>query len=357
MNISIFDSEESEIEFEHKFDNLQSMIFIADTLVLWVNAAWANMFTLDVETLADEQLLAYNLSLYKNNKKSVEEFESVGQFLKSAKKVKKIKLKSKEGLYVFNRYMTGIKLMKNSMTFVHKGFVKFHQLEELYPFVGDGIWQVPFVDYINDPKKEDVFIQPICEKMQQRDNLFVLDEKLEDFYLHSILEAPENTACDFIKIPLWEIQLAKELTYNQIKYTRDDLQPALLPFKTNLKELSEALIGINFLPENMARIKQLCGEKLLEHIAPVQQSLNDSLYLSHLRNQSAENTDSKLFLGIASAEMLLNYFDKIKLVQPYVISEIKQRLARHFDLKASCIFSYLQIHPSSIIPPETNASQ
>ena len=357
MNISIFDSDTSEVYFFNKFHQVHAVICIADTVYSFANSEWSSMFHLDLDKTPDDMIIALFKRTFakdKNTAKFVEKYEELTSMIKQGKKLKQ---KQKEMLLVLARIKPVVDLPKRRLKEMQTKLSETAKLNEVKKFFEENIWQIPYSSIKLDAKKEDVYIQPIYEKMLQRDNLFSLDEKLEEFFTPTLLDAPETTDFDFIKIPLWEIQLAKELTYNQIKYTRDDLQPALLPFKANLKELSEELIGINFLPENMARIKQLCREKLLEHIAPVQQSLNDSLYLSHLRNQSAENTDSKLFLGIASAEMLLNYFDKIKLVQPYVISEIKQRLARHFDLNASCIFSYLQIHPSSIIPPETNASQ
>ena len=189
MNISIFDSDESEIEFKNKFNDIQSMIFIADDIVLCANAPWANSFTFDVERLSNEQLIAYNFGIYRFDKPNIAKIKHIGNVLKATQKVKNSKFKNKQALKETIQYINGVNMLKESIIKNHKGFIKHYNLVEINTFIGDGIMHIPFLDYIADPKKEDVFIQPIYQKMLERDNLFGLDEKLEEFFTPALLDA------------------------------------------------------------------------------------------------------------------------------------------------------------------------
>jgi len=135
----------------------------------------------------------------------------------------------------------------------------------------------------------------------------------------------------------------ESLSYTQLKYTREDFKPALLPFKLNLKELSDEIFSIPFLPENRSQLKQLSRDNLMHLTEPIQQAINASLYISQIKNSSAENTGLRFCMGIASAETLIGYFEKTKTVLPYVAEEIRQQTARHIDLKSSYLFAYFEI--------------
>jgi len=207
------------------------------------------------------------------------------------------------------------------------------------------------LSFSSEIKKEDVFIQPITESITQRESIVSVDSKIEEFFPFTTLDSTDKNDFDFIKIPIWDIPSTEHLPFDKLKYTREDLQTAVLPFKTHLKELSETLFPISFIPENIQQIKQLCQEILNEHIAPVQQSIYDSLYIQQLLSQSPGIPKLKLCLGIASAETLIDYYDKTTVVLPYVITQIKEQASRHIDLKSSYVFTYFEI-PKEIFVDE-----
>ncbi len=354
MNINIFDSPTSIIPFHKILINIRSYIFITETITLNDSSAWANMLNVDLNSISDKMAIDFGKWVYKREKQEYEMICTLEDLLLSLKKIRQVKHKDKSMMLVLGNFNIRMANLKQSLKGTLDLFFDFYKIAELRQFIDDKIWSVPFLSYVPDTKKEDVLLQIYFETFLNRNNIIAMDDKLTEYFTCTMLDEDETTVCDFIKIPLWDIPVAEGLTYNQIKHTRADLKPKMMPFTNDLNELAEAFKTIQFLPKNIQTIKELCRKKLSEHIMPMQQSIDDSLYLSHLRNQSAEDMCSKLFLGIASANMLIDYYEKAEIIQPYVASEIKQRLARHVDLKSCYLFTFMNIHSMYGIAPDTN---
>ena len=244
-------------------------------------------------------------------------------------------------------FRTGEKLYRSAMAGEFDEFLIYHGVKELQPFLSDKSWQVPPIDFRNDPNKEDVYIQPISKTIIGRSAIPGFDSVIEEFFSHTSIHSSDNTAADFIQIPLWHFPITEKLNYAQIKHTRDHLQPTLLQFKNDLKELSQAIFPLPFSIENFALIKQLTNDKLLIYKEAIQQSIDESLYINKAKNQFSKDSGTTFCLGIASAETLLDYFEKTKTILPYVAAEIKQQVSRHFNLSSSFLFSYFIINTTN----------
>ena len=81
--------------------------------------------------------------------------------------------------------------------------------------------------------------------------------------------------------------------------------------------------------------------KIVSNAAKVQEAIDNSLYLSQIRNQMNSNCSVKFNLGITSVATLVDYYLRAEMIEPYVASEIKDRLKRTMNLDATCVFSYV----------------
>ena len=77
---------------------------------------------------------------------------------------------------------------------------------------------------------------------------------------------------------------------------------------------------------------------------PVQQAIDESLYLSKIKNNSPANYGLTFCLGIGSAETIVDFYQKNEIVEPYEANEIKNRISRHINLKSTYIFTYFEVH-------------
>ena len=345
MNINIFDGMESLIRYDSKFVQIRSYIFIAESITFTARDFDSNVHNLDIDTISDE--MTYEMGKLANY--DDEEFHAAIEDFKSlmplVKKTKNQKHKDKKMLWVLGTYREHLFDIKRNIKEVFRDGMEHYSVTNLLPFVKDKIWNIPLLSLFPDPKKEDDYIQPICETILHRKQIMGFDEILMKEYVATTLNYEDDDEGDFIKIPLWDVPVAEELTYDKIRYTRNDLQTTLKPFKAHLSELSDELAKIPFVLEHIPKIKNLCREKILDHIVPVQQAIDNSIYLSHQRNQSQEDTRSKLFLGVASNAMLVDYLEIFKIIAPYVATEVRERLYKQIDLMATRMFFFQDVHP------------
>ena len=185
------------------------------------------------------------------------------------------------------------------------------QVLSLIPFIEKNIWNVWFSDYNYDPTKEDWYIEELTTIIIEKKKIFAFDTMVEKFFKPTQLQGTEDHEFEFISIPLWNIPPLLSMTYEQLLHSRENLNLPLIPFKNDLRELSAQLFPLEFSSENMPQIRQLITEKIIPHQEPIQQRINESLYISQLRNTYAKDFYMTFCLGIMSAENLVNYYEMV----------------------------------------------
>ena len=88
----------------------------------------------------------------------------------------------------------------------------------------------------------------------------------------------------------------------------------------------------------------MCTEKIIPHISPLQQTIDECIYISKARNQLPKKFNLRLCLGIASADTIISFYEKTEVLLPYVSNEIKDQAGKHIDMKSSHIFVYCEIY-------------
>ncbi len=347
MDINIFDKSKEQKDRARKYINLRSYIFIANSVSFIMLDDESYMFNINYEKISHEDFLALSKLIWYRDNESLARIDINIALLPLIKKVKQMKHKTKEDLYVINGFQQCIKYYKQLVKEYYEGLMENYLAKELLPFHQENILRVPFMDLFSSEKSEDPYIQPICDAILNREYWLGFDETLYNHFDAMTLEETQDDGKDFIKIPFIKIPIAIEMPYKQIKYTRNELQPALKEFNTHLNQLRTELSEMEYVPENLERIKELCRVRLLPLQTPLQQSLDDSLYLSHLMKQNEKDTRSQLFIGISTADMLIEYFEIMNIIEPYVASEVRNRIGRHINLMSTQMFLYLEVHPDN----------
>ncbi|MEI8203746.1 MAG: hypothetical protein WCH34_12070 [Bacteroidota bacterium] len=344
MIIHHYDSYASKVEIYRKYICLHAYLLMVDNIQISDNSSWATLLTADIKTFSDEMILELSERYYEKVPQELEVILFIKETIPLIKKISRVKHKDRKSILLIEQYKTGIKLFKGSLVKGKEGYSNHFLITELLPFIDEKIWELNALDFMNNKKKEDVYIQPLSKSIIEREALMGLDFMIEQLYNFANFDTPANDCIDFIKIPLWRFPFTEKLNNAQINHSRNQLQPVVSQFKTHLKELSDAIFPLSFSTENLSEIKQLCHNKLIRHIAPVQQTIDESLYLIQAKKQFSENDGSTLCLGIASVETIINYFEKTETILPYVAEEIKQQVSRHFSLSSSMLFSYFEIN-------------
>ncbi len=344
MEIHYYDSYASKVEIYRKFASLHSFIHLVDSIQIIDNSAWATVLTADIRAFSDEKIIELSMEFFEKVPETLEIIKFMKETFPFIKKLRSEKHKPRQSILLIENFNIGIKHFKSGFEKDKKGFSDNFMLTELLPFIDQKIWQINALDFMINLKKEDIFIQPISKSIIEGNAILGLDTMIEEFFSFINYDSPENTGFDFIKIPLWHIPVTENLNNAQINHSRNHLQPALATFKTHLKELSEEIFPLSFSPEHIPAIKQLIHNKLKAHISPIQQSIDENLYFCQAKKQFSEIFGTTLYLGIASADTIISYFEKTETILPYVASEIKHLVSKQFDVSSSMVFSYFEMN-------------
>ncbi len=343
MKIHIYNSQTSKYQLLYESNCLHPHLLIADTIMDCGLAGDVIGLNYCLPGMSDSAVVNYYVKVHCKEPESQEFARLITDACTTAKKVVKLKQKDKETMLFLGKYKSLVSKLKKEILAKNEYILSFYKLLELKPFVEKKVLIINHLNYFDEPNTEKLIIKEILNSIKNREAIISLDKSVDTIFKSSLIDSVDNEDCDFIKIPMWDIPPCYFLPYIQLNYTRENLKPALVPFKAKLKELSEELFDIKWKQENVPLIKQLCTEKLSNHIAPIQKAIGESLYLSPLKYNHTDFDNIKFCLGITSAETMVNYYEKNEIVEPYVASEIKHQLSRYIDLQSTYVFSYVEI--------------
>jgi hypothetical protein len=342
MKITYFDSEASILKFNNKFIKLRPYLLVSEIIYFGANSPWVNLFNADVDTFSDQMTFDLAKLIFARSEASMNIIADLEKSYPILKLAKNVKHKDRDTLNLIGFINNGIKILKRNLKKSNNEFLKIYNIVGFEKFNFDNIWQLLPIDCFKDPTKEDVFIQPISDLIIGRESLMSMDGICEGLFTFSLHDSANETGYDFIKIPLWHFPKLEDLNYAQLKYTRNDIQGILLPFMSKLAELSASIFSLPFTRENQTQIKYLYKTKISHLVDPIQNSIDESLYLLQMKNKYGNKDEFKFCLGITSAEILIDYYEKTQIILPYVANQIKQRVGRHIDLKANYVFTYIE---------------
>ncbi len=296
------------------------------------------------EKIPDEDIIRLFDQQFKDIEETRGDIEHVKRILPDVKNLKKIKHKDKNVLACLGLYNSHIRDFRRLLKFTYTDISKKLHLFEIIPFYDKKVFMLSYGENDKAGINEKKFLTKIADALIYRQKTFSLTNHIETFFPFQTITSPETDDCGFIKMPLWKFPFIVNTPFEHINYTREQLQPVLQAFKGHLKELQTEFFGIDFVPENFHQIEQYIIEKMIPLISPVQDAIDDNIYLSKLKNNSPENSGLVFCLGISSAETIVNYYEKNEIIEAFEANEINLRIARHIDLKSTYIFTYFEVH-------------
>jgi hypothetical protein len=324
---------------------LHPLLILADTVSYC--SPWSEFMMLyrSVEEFNESMTISvYKQILYQRKDEEMAsqmtEFEA---FIPTVKKIRKKKHKTKQELVLMMDFKKMLRAFKDDIRDFHSEMLSGVGLLQMEPFIADEIWNVDFKELSSNNSHEDDFIAKISTGIIEREYLLLFDFYVEKIFSHTLLDEVHDENYDFIKIPLWDMPPFADITYEQMKYTREQLQPHLEPLKEQLIGLSDLLTDVVYDRDNLSRITQLCMDEIHPYIGNVKNNIDESLYLCKMKNMFPEGLAMKFCLGITSNDNMVNYYEKLGIIEPYMANEIKQRISRNIDLHTSNIFCYFEL--------------
>ena len=252
-----------------------------------------------------------------------------------------LKNKDKKILEFIHRYKSLLNEIRKVYEFYITDRLGHFKVWELVKFYEEPCWELTIPLYDFNEKQESVYIKALEEIISSKIYILSFDRVVEQLFTFTNFAEIHEPTFDYIKIPLWHFPDVTEMVFAQLKYTHSDLNTALISFNEHYYACLEQLFDISFSKENYQKIVDFVGEEIMPFQESMQQAIDNSLYISQLRNKTQNAAKLIYNLGITSIENLIHYHERAELVEPYVATEMKNRLKRTMNLEATCVFSYV----------------
>ncbi len=340
MNITFINNFFSKINPEDEPKFLPIHLLIADKVSYISMVANIMILYQQVDEHPDEFMLHLFESNFSNSEEAIAAVAEMRSHFPVYKKLLKLKHKDKQSLSFIRNFKLALNVLRNDLKESHLKMNRHYGLSEFFPYYDSKIF-LPSIRYDKEISiKEDRIIAEIADAIINRDGIISITDHIETMFPFLIYNAEVIEDFKFIKIPLWKFPPVYNMPFEQHNYTRQQLLLALQPFNSALKELQNDFFSIGFTLENLSHFITSLNEKINPLIMPVQNEIDESLYLSSIKNNHPENSGLLFCLGVTSAETLINYYLQNEIIEPYIANEIKNRVARHFDLDTSNVFCY-----------------
>lgn len=330
------------VQFPAETAGIKLNIFIADEVMHASPVALMLLNYIYLPEYKDDLIIEEFRHQYKPDEGDNRMADKMKEMQRLLKSIPKQRQHTKEYLFHKGSFQKLVRLAKDVLKADKEEFLSSHSLLEVVPFRKEKVLKLFPMDR-GPEEKENVYIEDISYSMTMKETYLCVDEVIENLFNYKVLHAKTKGTPDFIKIPLWEFPFLIGLNYEQLKYTRDNLTTALVPFKEQLSELSGKLNSIPYSKESIGQIEQLYKDSVTPTVGSVQQHIDESLYLCKSKSLLPNKIRLSYCLGIASSKTLIDYYEKTKIVLPYVANEIRERVERHNDLNISHIFTYFNV--------------
>ncbi len=342
MKVIFYNTLVSKVEMIIEATYLPAYLLVADNVHFDSILSVSLILYAEVDKFPDNIIINVFESFNIDNEKAIRLAKETREVLNDSKVLKKIKNKNKETLVVLGKLNTVLKHLRIMVKDYYADNLQRVNLLPILPFYENKILTLDVGDMFDEENKESKLLTEISEILINNNATLSLSDIIAQNLPFDTLTSINKADCRFIKIPLWKFPKLLYNSFEQINYSREQLKPILQPFKDELKKLKTEFFGIDFIPENLPFFKEKINEKIMPHLANIQNAIDENLYLNNVKNKYADDFSLGFCLGIAPAETIVKYYQKTKIIQPFEASEIINRISRHSNLKATFIFTYFE---------------
>jgi len=280
-----------------------------------------------------------------------------GKLLKMWKediKIRAIKHKLKVHLIAIHRFRNLINFMKAALVKWHENFLKSFGI---FPwadlFKTDDSYTIYNMFYMDDDQEEDTLIQIISDPLFKNDTLLMFSGNIGDFMTECALDNEKNNFTndnppDFYSFPLFNMpnkypdkdhNIPGSETMMQI---RKNLKEKTKPVWDILDSLEKDVRASDF--ETTARqIALNCCDAVKPACAALQKQIDNDLLLQQMKNASAITFNAELWAGVMKLGKVPEYFEKARILLPFVSNALKEKLSRMMDIDKGEVFLYCKV--------------
>ena len=333
----------SEIEVSNEVLSMYLNILVAETIVSASITSHELLMNIHFEKLPDLEIFLQIRFFQPDDAELMNIVDYNEKMYIATQKLKHRKITDKKVLNLMNQSRLAMGRMRSYLKGYYKLRLKGLNLVPLLGFETEEFLELSYPRYDLKTIHENKYIEMLTEIVGNKIDILSLNHVVEKFFTFVDGDAYSDMPFDCIKIPLWDFPLLDDITYAQMKYTREDLKKALYECNFNLQAFVLVSHDKHYNYKDNREILQIFTNHVKSPVKDVQQAINNSLYLCQIKNKTQNKSYARYNLGITSAANLVNHYERSGMLEAYVCSEVKDRLGRKITMQDMCVFSYCTI--------------
>jgi len=277
--------------------------------------------------------------------------ESIYKDMEITRRLNNLKNKSLRELEIIHRFRSIRETMKNDVINYFEWFFKSFGLMNWVDLLNsDDAYCIRLDNFVDTDKIEDNIIELLLGIEKDGDNFLMLSGNTGDFMKEHALDTNPDTAgsCDFYSFPLFHVPYKlptpeeEPLSKESMIYIRKHLQEKIKPVSGKMEAFKKAIRTQDF-GEAAAVAALECYRDVQADAAMFQQEVDNDLNLQQMKNATVKCFDVEWRVGVMKIATIPDYFEKARIIEPYVNTVLKEKLSLQLDIEKSEVFFYCKL--------------
>jgi len=299
--------------------------------------------------------LNFDWVMYLMNSSLTDEYPETKELIKEMKKmkvsvdqIKKNKHKSKADVFLKHKFDSWIlatkKLLKSAIVIklIDNGFSQFIDLIDPENNVTN--YSILYPETLIDENRTLLFLFDV---LRSKDGLPLLNIIIKKQFKNkdiTIIKIEDQVDSDFISFPIFEMQYnyyssdKKEIIFN----LKSQIQAEYLSLFSNIEKFIEDNFNKKY-DEELNDAYYKLYEANIDSLNNFQEKINNNIYFHKLMNSDDEYKILRVNIGVTSINTMIDHYEKIEVLQPFLATALKDKLQIITDLSFCKFFYFIEI--------------
>ena len=308
-----------------------------------------------IDLFSTSQIIScyYSFSIQNDPEATLKEAEKNIQLHKNIDAVKRVKHKTKEQIVLLHKGQVMERMYKQYLNeyaaYALKSICVFNWLdlmdEEVVEFGGH-------LYYNEKSDKEDSLITEISKSIMDKEEFLLVDGIIGTYIKEAALEEHKkeellSKETKIFSFPLVDILYGKDISKENLAVLRKNTQSKLNGISAKMDDFKASLHYEEF--GDSAKEKMIAFyESLKEERESFQSYIDEHMFIKQVLNSDKDCFRAQLRIGVSSIRTLITYFEKSKILLPFVANALEKQLEQKMDIDKCDAFMYIKL-PEDIL--------
>ena len=295
----------------------------------------------------------YAFSIPDDHEAALKETKKIIELHKNIDAVKRVKHKSKEQIVLIHRGQALERVYKQYLNEYATNALKIINIFDWLELMDEEIVEFGGHLYYNEKSdKEDSLIPEISKSIMGKEEFLLVDGIIGTYIKETALEEPKkeelfSKETKIFSFPLIYILYGKDISKENLAVLRKNVLNKLNGIFAKIDEFKASLHNEEF--DDIVKEKTLAFyESLKDERESFQTNIDEHMFIKQVLNSDKDCLRAQLRIGVCSIRTLVNYFEKSKILLPFVANALEKQLEQKMDIDKCDAFIYIKL-PEDIL--------